>query len=149
MRGMQDQSGARVKIDPAADPNSDERTVNISGDPKCVAIAKQLVEDKVAEVREKKANKLTILFTILYRQVVAEVADMVDITMMVTVEEDIDHITKTMEMITINKEAIKEATKEDMIILSNTVNITLNMDTIKANIIAEKLVRNGLFDTAE
>lgn len=146
---MQDQSGARVKIDPAADPNSDERTVNISGDPKCVAIAKQLVEDKVAEVREKKANKLTILFTILYRQVVAEVADMVDITMMVTVEEDIDHITKTMEMITINKEAIKEATKEDMIILSNTVNITLNMDTIKANIIAEKLVRNGLFDTAE
>jgi hypothetical protein len=53
---MQDQSGARVKIDPSSDPNSDERTVNISGDPKCVAIAKQLVEDKVAEVKQRKIN---------------------------------------------------------------------------------------------
>jgi hypothetical protein len=53
---MQDQSGARVKIDPSADPNSDERTVNISGDPKCVAIAKQLVEDKVAEVNQIKTK---------------------------------------------------------------------------------------------
>jgi far upstream element-binding protein len=49
VRSMQDQSGARVKIDPSNDPNSDERTVNISGDPQCVAIAKQLVEEKVAE----------------------------------------------------------------------------------------------------
>ncbi|CEP09950.1 hypothetical protein [Parasitella parasitica] len=49
VRSMQDQSGARVKIDPNNDPNSDERIVNISGDPQCVAIAKQLVLDKVAE----------------------------------------------------------------------------------------------------
>jgi hypothetical protein len=50
VKALQDQSGARVKVDPNTDPNSDERTVNISGDPKCVAIAKQLVEEKVAEV---------------------------------------------------------------------------------------------------
>lgn len=50
VRALQEQSGARVKIDPTNDPNSEERTVNISGDPKCVAIAKQLVEDKVSEV---------------------------------------------------------------------------------------------------
>lgn len=50
VRALQEQSGARVKIDPTNDPNSEERVVNISGDPKCVAIAKQLVEDKVAEV---------------------------------------------------------------------------------------------------
>lgn len=49
VRSMQDQSGARVKIEPANDHNTEERTVNISGDPQCVAIAKQLVEDKVAE----------------------------------------------------------------------------------------------------
>lgn len=49
VRSLQEQSGARVKIDPTTDPNSEERTVNISGDPKCVAIAKQLVEEKVAE----------------------------------------------------------------------------------------------------
>ncbi|KAI7894138.1 uncharacterized protein EV154DRAFT_107799 [Mucor mucedo] len=49
VRALQEQSGARVKIDPTNDPNSEERTVNISGDPKCVAIAKQLVEDKVSE----------------------------------------------------------------------------------------------------
>lgn len=50
VKALQDQSGARVKVDPSTDPNSDERTVNISGDPKCVAIAKQLVEEKVQEV---------------------------------------------------------------------------------------------------
>ncbi|KAI8387528.1 hypothetical protein BD560DRAFT_320612 [Blakeslea trispora] len=49
VRSMQEQSGARVKIDPTSDPNSKERTVNISGDPKSVSIAKQMVEDKVAE----------------------------------------------------------------------------------------------------
>jgi far upstream element-binding protein len=54
VRSLQEQSGARVKIDPTTDPNSEERTVNISGDPKCVAIAKQLVEEKVAEVMCKQ-----------------------------------------------------------------------------------------------
>lgn len=49
VRAMQDQSGARVKIEPANEPNTEERIVNIFGDPQCVAIAKQLVEEKVAE----------------------------------------------------------------------------------------------------
>ncbi|KAL0136974.1 hypothetical protein V8B55DRAFT_1590806 [Mucor lusitanicus] len=49
VRAMQDQSGARVKIEPANEPNTEERIVNIFGDQQCVAIAKQLVEEKVAE----------------------------------------------------------------------------------------------------
>lgn len=60
---------------------------------------------------------------------------MVDIIMIVMVEEEeaIDHKTKIMKASIINK--------EDMIILSNTTNITRNMDTIKANITVENLVR--------
>ncbi|KAI8985967.1 hypothetical protein BDB01DRAFT_842803 [Pilobolus umbonatus] len=49
VRALQEQSGARIKVDATGDRNSEERTVNISGDPQCVAIAKQLVEAKVAE----------------------------------------------------------------------------------------------------
>ncbi|GAA5813231.1 hypothetical protein MFLAVUS_006705 [Mucor flavus] len=57
VRALQEQSGARVKIDPTNDPNSEERVVNISGDPKCVAIAKQLVEDKVAEATRSSGGR--------------------------------------------------------------------------------------------
>lgn len=65
VRALQEQSGARVKIDPTNDPNSEERIVNISGDPKCVAIAKQLVEDKVAEVCKRKYVKLNMKLIML------------------------------------------------------------------------------------
>ncbi|OBZ91205.1 Far upstream element-binding protein 1 [Choanephora cucurbitarum] len=56
VRSMQEQSGARVKIDPTNDPNAKERTVNISGDPKAVSIAKQMVEDKVAEASRGRSG---------------------------------------------------------------------------------------------
>ncbi|KAI8059025.1 uncharacterized protein B0P05DRAFT_558733 [Gilbertella persicaria] len=49
VRAIQEQSGARVKVDPTSDPNAKERTVNISGDSKAVSIAKQMVEEKVSE----------------------------------------------------------------------------------------------------
>jgi hypothetical protein len=45
---LQEQSGARIKID-NGDGSGDERIVNIFGEASKVAIAKQLVEDKVAE----------------------------------------------------------------------------------------------------
>ncbi|KAI7900353.1 uncharacterized protein BX663DRAFT_488552 [Cokeromyces recurvatus] len=56
IRSIQDQSGACVKIDTQADPNSTERTVNISGDPNCVSIAKQLIENKIAEANQGRYN---------------------------------------------------------------------------------------------
>ncbi|KAI9489282.1 hypothetical protein BDB00DRAFT_843709 [Zychaea mexicana] len=49
VRALQDQSGARIKVDPNGDPNAPERTISIFGNPDAVALAKQLIEDKVAE----------------------------------------------------------------------------------------------------
>ncbi|KAI7881785.1 hypothetical protein K492DRAFT_176883 [Lichtheimia hyalospora FSU 10163] len=49
VRSLQEQSGARIKVDPNGDPSAPERTINIFGNPDAVAQAKQLIMDKVAE----------------------------------------------------------------------------------------------------
>ncbi|KAI8890942.1 eukaryotic type KH-domain (KH-domain type I) [Backusella circina FSU 941] len=55
IRTLQEQSGARIKID-NGDGSGDERIVNIFGEASKVAIAKQLVEDKVAEGNANNAG---------------------------------------------------------------------------------------------
>ncbi|ORE01837.1 hypothetical protein BCV72DRAFT_216521 [Rhizopus microsporus var. microsporus] len=49
IRYFQEQSGARVKVDLSGDPNAEERNVCITGEPQALAVAKRLVEEKVAE----------------------------------------------------------------------------------------------------
>ncbi|ORY95655.1 hypothetical protein BCR43DRAFT_493376 [Syncephalastrum racemosum] len=56
VRALQEQSGARIKVDPNGDPSSEERTINIFGNADAVALAKQLVTDKVAEGNANRAS---------------------------------------------------------------------------------------------
>ncbi|KAI9246530.1 hypothetical protein BY458DRAFT_536884 [Sporodiniella umbellata] len=52
IRYFQEQSGARVKVDLSGDPNAEERNVCITGEPQALAVAKRLVEEKVAEFQQ-------------------------------------------------------------------------------------------------
>ncbi|KAI7862668.1 hypothetical protein BDF14DRAFT_1513278 [Spinellus fusiger] len=49
VRSLQDQSGARIKVDSTGDVDGNERTINIFGSTEAIALAKQLVMEKVAE----------------------------------------------------------------------------------------------------
>ncbi|KAG1058065.1 hypothetical protein G6F43_000143 [Rhizopus delemar] len=57
IRYFQEQSGARVKVDLTGDPNAEERNVCITGEPQALAVAKRLVEEKVAEANPEYAAK--------------------------------------------------------------------------------------------
>ncbi|KAL0074127.1 hypothetical protein F4703DRAFT_1745507 [Phycomyces blakesleeanus] len=47
VRSLQDQSGARIKVDSSGDIDANERTINIFGSPDAIALAKQLVMEKM------------------------------------------------------------------------------------------------------
>ncbi|KAF7723991.1 hypothetical protein EC973_001451 [Apophysomyces ossiformis] len=49
VHALEDQSGARIKVDPNAEGDANERTINISGNADAIALAKKLVMEKVAE----------------------------------------------------------------------------------------------------
>ncbi|KAG2223626.1 hypothetical protein INT45_009985 [Circinella minor] len=49
VRALQEQSGARIKVDPTGDPNAPERAISVFGNPEAVALAKKLIQDKVTE----------------------------------------------------------------------------------------------------
>ncbi|KAG1472095.1 hypothetical protein G6F56_001745 [Rhizopus delemar] len=57
IRYFQEQSGARVKVDLSGDPNAEERNVCITGEPQALAVAKRLVEEKVAEANPEYAAR--------------------------------------------------------------------------------------------
>ncbi|KAG1443066.1 hypothetical protein G6F55_012780 [Rhizopus delemar] len=69
IRYFQEQSGARVKVDLTGDPNAEERNVCISGEPQALAVAKRLVEEKVAEANPEYAAKYSSpSYTSFYEQ---------------------------------------------------------------------------------
>ncbi|CEG65388.1 hypothetical protein RMATCC62417_02183 [Rhizopus microsporus] len=69
IRYFQEQSGARVKVDLSGDPNAEERNVCITGEPQALAVAKRLVEEKVAEANPEYAARYSSpSYTSFYEQ---------------------------------------------------------------------------------